>query len=603
MIGVTIDELRGNYPLYAEGALKILTKEGALAPLILNHSQSVVEQAVLQQERSFKPIRIIELKARQTGLSTDAEARIFHRCHLRKNRRAIIVAHIEDSAKEIFEMTRTYYENLPEGLQLPKRLFNRRRIQFAHSNSSLRVAIANKSGGRGLTAQYLHLSEVAFYPKLKEVIAAVQQGVPSIPDSIVIAESTPNGHNEFYDWWQDAKAGRNDFVPIFIPWFSEPTYRKKPVKGGLGPLDADEEELREAYSLDDEQLAWRRWCIRNNCRNDPEIFLQEYPSDDRSCFLASGRPAFDRKGVQLYIVMAGLEPDPRTLLRAEPPPLMDLEWDTDRSAPRLVRSTRQTGGHGCRLYRPPRQRIEYSLGLDIAEGVRGGDRSSIAVLNRMTLDFDFFWYGWTPPEQLAVYGYWLWLWYNRGIVVPEFNNHGYTTITTLDNLGCTNIWRRPETLEKANARPTERLGYLTSVKTRDPLFNGLREYVRNAANPERVHQAGRIEDPECVAEMLTCVYDKGRIDHLPNAHDDVVAAACLALFGHRGSEKEPLLPLPAADIREALVRAETLRGPGAKLSVGEMLMLGVTAADLEEHDAREHHARRTAARRAGGRMG
>jgi len=600
---VTVDELRGNYPLYAEGALKIQTKAGEILPLRLNHSQLAVEAAVKKQEAAGQPVRILELKARQTGLSTDAEARIFHRCHLRQNRRAIIVAHIEDSAKEIFEMTRTYYENLPEGLQLPRRIFNRRNIRFAGTNSSLRVAIANKSGGRGLTAQYLHLSEVAFYPKLKEVIAAVQQGVPALPDSMVIAESTPNGHNEFYEWWQDAKAGRNDFTPIFIPWYSEPTYRRRPPRAGLQHLDDDECELKEAYSLDDEQLAWRRWCIANNCRNDSEVFLQEYPSDDRTCFLASGRPAFDRKGVQLYIFMSGLETDPRTMLRAEPPPLMDLEWDADRKAPRLIRSTRPGSGHGCRLLRPPRERVQYSLGLDVAEGVRGGDRSAIAVLNRMTLDFDFFWYGWTPPEQLAVYGYWLWLWYNQGLVIPEFNNHGYTTITTLENLGCTNIWRRPDSLEKTNARPTDRLGYLTSIKTRDPLFNGLREYVRNAADPDRVHQSGRIEDPECVREMLTCVYEKGRIDHLPNAHDDVVVAAALALFGHRGSEKEPLLPMPAQDVREALARAESLRGPGAKLTISEMLALGMSAADLEEHDAREYHARRAAMRRAGGRMG
>jgi len=602
---VTIDELMSNYPLYAEGALKIITKQGTLAPLLLNHSQGVVQNAIDRQEKAGKPVRILELKARQTGLSTDAEGRIFHRCHLRKNRRAIIVAHIEDSAKAIFDMTRTYYENLPEGLQLPKRYFTRRNIQFAGSNSSLRVAMANKAGGRGLTAQYLHLSECAFYPNLKLVIAAVQQGVPDDPDTIVIAESTPNGHNEFYDWWQDAKAGRNDFAPIFIPWFSEPTYRRKPPADGLGRLDEEEEGLRDAYQVDDHQLQWRRWCIANNCRNDAEIFLQEYPSDDRTCFLASGRPAFDRKGVTVFMRSSGLEENPATKALAQAPPLMDIEWDIDRQSPRFTESRRPSGGHGCRLYRAPIERHEYTIGLDVAEGVRGGDRSAIAVLNRMTLDYEFFWYGWTPPEQLAVYGYWMWLWYNRSTdgVIPEYNNHGYTTINTLENLGCTGLWSRPESLEKSQPAPTDRLGYLTSVKTRDPLFNGLREYVRNAGNPERRHMSGRIEDPECVNEMLTCVYENDRIDHLPNAMNDVVTAACLALFAHRGSEKNPLRPLEPTAVRQAIARAESLRGPGAKLTVADMLMNGITADALEQHDEREQNARRAQARRAGGRMG
>jgi len=601
---VTIEELRGNYPLYAEGALKIVTKQGKILPLTLNHSQHVVQKAVDTCEAEGRPIRILELKARQTGLSTDAEARIFHRCHLRANRRAIIMAHVEESAKSIFDMTRNFYENLPEGLQLPKKYFTKRMIQFADSGSSLRVAMANKMGGRGLTAQYLHMSECAFYTNLKTIIAAVQQAVPSDPDTMVIVESTPNGHNEFYDWWQDAKAGKNDYIPIFIPWFSEPTYRRKPNQWkGLGVLDEEEQELRRLYKLDDEQLQWRRWCIANNCRNDAEIFLQEYPSDDRTCFLASGRPAFDRAGVQVYLCMSGLETDPETLERAEPPQLMDIGWDDLKKAPVFTPSTRPEGEHGCRLYEPPKERVKYMIGMDVAEGVRGGDRSSIAVFNRMTLDYDFFWYGWTPPENLAVYGYWLWLWYNRGTVIPEYNNHGYTTITTLENLGCTDIWQRPESMEKTASKTSDRLGYLTSVKTRDPLFNSFREYVRNAGDPFRKHLSGRIRDPECVKEMLSCIYDGGRIDHLDNARDDVVVSAALALFGHRGSADSPIEPLPAEELRIHLARAESRRGPGAGLSMTEMLMAGVTAEELERHDEQMENERRAAARRAGGRMG
>lgn len=603
---VTIDQLTYDYPLYAEGALKILTKRGAIEPLVMNHSQHVVQAAIDAQEAAGKPVRILELKARQTGLSTDAEGRIFHRCHLRPNRRAIIVAHVEESAKAIFDITRIYYENLPEGLQLPKRYFTRRNMQFAGTNSSLRVAMANKAGGRGLMAQYLHLSECAFYPNFKQVIAAVQQGVPGEPDSMVIGESTPNGHNDFYDWWQDTKAGRNDFTGIFIPWYDEPKYRRPVPSKGLGKLDEDEQELVHLYKLDDQQLQWRRWCIANNCRNDPEIFLQEYPSDDRSCFLASGRPAFDRRGTQVYLIMSGLEVDHlNNQQRAEAPPLMDLEWDAEKKAPRFIESTRPNSGHGCRLYRPPKERVKYMIGMDIAEGVRGGDRSAIAVLNRMTLDYEFFWYGWVPPEQLAVYGYWMWLWYNRcdEAVVPEFNNHGYTTITRLEDLGCTGLWHRPDSLEKTAPKTTDRVGYYTSTKTRDPLFNGMREYVRNAAIPERRHLSGRIEDPECVREMLTCVYENGRIDHLPNAHDDVVAAAAFALFGHRGLADAPLAPLPTSEMTEALALAERRRGAGAKLQVAEMLMAGVTAEELEQYDERMENERRARARREGGRSG
>lgn len=600
---VTIDDLRENYPLYAEGALKIYDKRARLVPLRMNHSQRVVQNAIDKLEREGKPVRLIELKARQTGLSTDAEGRLFHRCHLRPNRRAIIMAHIEESAKSIFDMTRAYYENLPEGLQLPKRYFSKRMIQFEGSHSSLRVAMANKMGGRGLTAQYLHMSECAFYTNLTGIIAAVQQAIPDDPDTIVIAESTPNGHNEFYEWWQDAKAGKNDFVPIFIPWYSDPTYTRRVPADGLGRLDEAEQELVDRYKLTDEQLQWRRWCIANNCRNDEETFLQEYPSDDRSCFLASGRPAFDYKGSQVFITMSGLETDSDTGERAPQRLLMDLDWDAVNNAPILTTSVRQNSEHGCRLYRPPKERLVYMIGIDSSEGVKGGDRGSIAVLNRMSLDYEFFWYGWTPPEQLAVYAWWLHQWYNRAEMIPEFNNHGYTVVNTLKNLGVEDfLWRRPASLEDPHAIESERVGYLTSSKTRHPLFNGMREYVRNAGNPKTRHMSGRIEDPEFVREMLGMIYDEDRIDHQPNTRDDVVAAAALALFGHRGNEKAPIEPLAPEAVRRALERVEAMRGPGSKLSIQEMMAIGITAEELERFDEQEQYSARAKLRRSGGVM-
>jgi hypothetical protein len=601
---VTIDDLRENYPLYAEGALKIYDKRARLVPLVMNHSQITVQKAIEKLEREGKPIRLIELKARQTGLSTDAEGRIFHRCHLRPNRRAIIMAHIEESAKSIFDMTRAYYENLPGDLQLPKRYFSKRMIQFEGSHSSLRVAMANKMGGRGLTAQYLHMSECAFYVKLKQIIAAVQQSIPDDPDTMVIAESTPNGHNEFYDWWVDAKAGRNDFVPIFIPWYSDPSYVRRVPVDGIGTLDEPEQELVHRYKITDEQIQWRRWCIANNCRNDPDTFLQEYPSDDRSCFLASGRPAFDYKGSQVYITMSGLEADEVTGERAAQKLLMDLDWDEQAKSPILTTSTRQNSEHGCRLFRVPVERNRYMIGVDSSEGVKGGDRGSIAVLNRMTLDYEFFWYGWTPPEQLAVYAWWVHQWYNHAEINPEFNNHGYTVVNTLKNLGAEDyLWRRLASLEDPNAIESERVGYLTSSKTRHPLFNGMREYVRNAGDPKRKHMSGRIEDPEFVKEMIGMVYDEDRIDHLPNSRDDVVAAAALALFGHRGNEKAPIEPLAPDEVRRVLERIEQMRGPGSKLSVSEMMAAGITAEELERHDEQEQYAARAKLRRSGGLMG
>ena len=59
-----------------------------------------------------------------------------------------------------------------------------------------------------------------------------------------------------------AVAGENGFVPVFIPWFVDPTYREKaPANFELTP---DEEDLIEKYGLDHDQLQFRRIKIAQN---------------------------------------------------------------------------------------------------------------------------------------------------------------------------------------------------------------------------------------------------------------------------------------------------------------------------------------------------
>ena len=75
-----------------------------------------------------------------------------------------------------------------------------------------------------------------------------------------------------------------------------PDYRK-PVPPGF-ELTEEEQELKEKYALDDEQLQWRRYTIRNDCGGDPRQFDQEYPSEPDDAFLLSGEGIFDNKFIK-----------------------------------------------------------------------------------------------------------------------------------------------------------------------------------------------------------------------------------------------------------------------------------------------------------------
>ena len=78
-----------------------------------------------------------------------------------------------------------------------------------------------------------------------------------------------------------AVAGENEYIPIFLPWFITPEYRRTPP----GPLELREEEekLIEKFRLDEEQLYWRRLKIAEGGKLK---FQQEYPASAEEALLS-----------------------------------------------------------------------------------------------------------------------------------------------------------------------------------------------------------------------------------------------------------------------------------------------------------------------------
>ena len=53
------------------------------------------------------------------------------------------------------------------------------------------------------------------------------QAVPNTNGTAIFIESTANGVSGiFYDLWRGATEGKNGYVPVFIPWFTDPDYRE-----------------------------------------------------------------------------------------------------------------------------------------------------------------------------------------------------------------------------------------------------------------------------------------------------------------------------------------------------------------------------------------
>ena len=221
-----------NRKKYIQEYIKIINKEGELVPLKFNYAQEILYNTIKKLRQENKLIRIIILKARQLGLSTATEGIFFANTVLGFNVKTGIITHKAEATSNLFNMNKIMLQNLPEKLKPSLLNDNQNALVFNNEKgtgltSEIKCMTAGSSGvGRSSTYKQLHMSEYAFWPgKKRDTYLGLVQTVPTTKDSMIIIESTPNGYDDFKDKWDDAVAGRSDFVPLFFPWFYNPDYR------------------------------------------------------------------------------------------------------------------------------------------------------------------------------------------------------------------------------------------------------------------------------------------------------------------------------------------------------------------------------------------
>tara|TARA_B100000678_G_scaffold287994_1_gene295581 strand:- start:883 stop:2496 length:1614 start_codon:yes stop_codon:yes gene_type:complete len=288
--------LRSDFHLYAPQCLKIKTKAGHLLPFKLNKAQMYIDFKLNEQLEKTGKVRALILKGRQQGCSTYVGGRFYHKASLRFGTSVYILTHEQKATENLFAMAERYHEHTPLQPKLGKS--NAKEMQFVKLDGGYKVGTAGvKAGGRSGTIQLFHGSEVAFWPNDTDQFSGVVQSVPDEPGTEIILESTANGvTGEFYDRWQQAEQGIGEYIAIFVPWFWDPGYRKRPPEDFVlfseKQHEADtmtEVEYAELHDLDDEQMYWRRMKIYEL---GPVKFMQEYPGTADEAFQTTGQDSF-----------------------------------------------------------------------------------------------------------------------------------------------------------------------------------------------------------------------------------------------------------------------------------------------------------------------
>lgn len=515
---ILLNKIKNERPWYMEHFLKIRDKNAHLIPFKINDAQTLFEKEIQKCEKEGKLKRFIVLKARQMGFSTFTEGYIFHDTTTNTFKNSMIIAHEDKATQNLFNMSKLYYEELPTALKPMIKYSNGKELVFENPtndpiekkrNPGLRSKITVATAGtvevgRSATIHNLHASEVAFFPDASTTMLGLLQCVPDTLNSCVVLESTANGvGGYFYDIWQKACRGENDFIPLFYPWFTDIHYQKpftstSEKENFEKTLDDYEVALMNRNNLTLEQMNWRRHTIANKCAGDKELFMQEYPSTPEEAFIASGRPVFNIPALRKY-----------------------LEHSNEGVRGYIKENTFLQDEKGyVEIWKEPKPNAYYVIGADVAEGLVEGDYSVAQVLDE-DCNVVARWHGHIDPDLFGIELVNLARYYNDAYLAIENNNHGLTTIKSVQRQEYWNLFFS-KTYDRFSDTITKKLGWSTNGKTKPMMIDKLAEFVRE-------FYIG-IQDKLTIQELLTYIIeDNGKTNAQEGCHDDCVTSLAIAL--------------------------------------------------------------------------
>ncbi len=497
--------------------LWIVDKEAKLMPFRLRAIQQAYLEAKARAAAAGKPKRFLLLKYRQGGFTTLEQALSYHLATKKPNAAVLTLADTQRKTSDIFKIVHRFYQNDPSQ---PKRKGqgNAYRMEFEELDSRFicGTAMAN-SEARGGTYQRVHGSEVAFWcqggdqiAKQREVMAGLEEA--SARGELVL-ETTPNGLELFCDLYQRAKRGENDYTPIFLPWFSDIANRETVGRDEsahiMANLTEKEDELVRLHRLDAGQIKWRRRTERRL----GVLMRQEHPEDDISCFMTSGQCRFNQQ-----VVVETLESIADYLDPEKPATGVDVRW-IDRRVHEVV-------------WEKPEEGVEYVAGMDVSEGVEGGDSSGVGILRRDNCRQVAAIHGLAAPQDMAKLAVDLCRRYNNAVLAVERENHGHAAL-----LKCVELkYRKYLYCEKPN-----RVGWSTNAVTRPVMIDDLAELLDD---PDVAREW--VRDRLFLQECLTFVRQGHKFEASAGAHDDCLMKWAIAVQARKRSRPRPgIIVLPS----------------------------------------------------------
>lgn len=419
--------------------------------------------------------RIMILKARQIGFSTAITGYFYVKTIMNPGTTTALIGYNSDLVTELLDKVKTFYKTTPPEIRPTIKYDTKYEISFPNMDSKIMVLPSTENVGSGYTIHNCLLTEL---PKIDNAEEKMRSLMPAIPQNgTFVIESTPKGQgNLFHRMWMDPDS----------------IWTKKNYGWWWGYTQEEIDEIRKET-------------------NDPQFFAQEYGME----FLASGRSVFDQQIIKAH---------------REKYQLKEGDMNDDHKVYKKGDWT---------IYREPEIGGLYVFGVDVSEGVLGGDFSVVTVFNRKTGEEVAHYRGLIPPDRL---GTMLNEWgrkYNNALMTVEINNHGLTTVTILKQLAYPSMYHRLDKLESLGTNFTQKMGWKTTKVTRPLLIDELAKAMREGTIT--IHSKVTLD------EMTILVYnDNGDMVPQEGFHDDCIFATGIGYQGFKLLYDKPLTQINAA---------------------------------------------------------
>ncbi len=465
---------------------KIVWKDEQTRGFQRNAAQQILEAKKKELKEKFGRIRMIVLKGRQMGITTNEVINGLDTAIMRSNQNIGVLAHDDNTRTEIFDKVKFAFENYPTAIQLKDgKIFTKPTSKYdtkyllSFANNHSKIAVVRNS--RGGTRTKLHISEFAFIKDANSLLAGT---LPSVPkNGEIIIESTANWFGNEFEKMRNkfSKKGDNpEWTCIFLWWWLMPEYAIPLEQGEKVMLPKDLEHLNEPMIdgtiLTEEQK--KRYLNVYESNTNPLLTFQEYPSTPEEAFLHTGKPVF-----------------PSRLLKL----LKTPDYTEDEVIP------------GLYIYAPARVG-QCVYGGDTAAGVEGGDNCCIVVRDRETMDLLACYYGICDPtylceviQRLIELGYW-------GRIGVEKNNTWYAFYAKAKEYERYDMLYTTTTVDNKTDYETQKVGRETNGKTRPILMSGIKEAIKN----QYITQM----DPRILKEFFNFIYDSSMKEVAQQGHHD-----------------------------------------------------------------------------------